>query len=106
MSERTQQLTPVVLTLKTLKPKQRKAMVNLLNPDHVKGFTEVAVNIVKNTVPLSHEHTETCKKWKKPLKSLALKGSIKKKKKILQQGGFLGAILPILATVLGSVLNG
>jgi hypothetical protein len=32
--------------------------------------------------------------------------SNKKEKKILQQGGFLGAILPVLATVLGSIING
>jgi hypothetical protein len=55
---------------------------------------------------LSNTQLEVCKKWRKPLKMLALKRyPIKAKKEILQQGGFIGAILPVLATVLGSLIG-
>jgi hypothetical protein len=80
-------------------------MVNLASKDQLRGMEEVCVNIIKNTVPLTPEQELICKRWKKPLRLLALKRyPNKKKKELMQKGGFLGAILPIIASVLGSVL--
>ena len=64
------------------------------------------VNIVKNTVSLSESDARVCGRWRKPLKLLALKRyPVKEKKQLLQQGGFFGALLPIIATVLGSLIT-
>ena len=107
MSESTRQLAPAVIFLRSIKPKQRKQLVEHLNKEHLRGLTEVAVNVVKGTVPLNDDQTRVCRRWRKPLKLLALKRyPSKEKKKLLQQGGFLGAILPILASVLDGVING
>ena len=107
MSENVRQLAPMVITLKSLKPKQRKVMVDFLNRDHLRGLSEVAVNIVKSTVELTPEQLQLCRRWRKPLKLLALKRyPVKEKKRLLQKGGFLGAFLPVLASVLGAVING
>ena len=107
MSENVYQLAPVVITLRSLKPKQRKTVVDCLNRNHLRGLTEVAVNIVKNSIPLSSDDTKTCRRWRKSLRLLALKRYPgKEKRRILQQGGFLGAILPVLASVLGAVISG
>jgi NAD dependent epimerase/dehydratase family enzyme len=106
MSQRVKRLTPYVLTLKELKPKQRKQLVGFCSGEQLRAFEELALNIVKNTTPLSDDQIEVCRKWKKPLKQLAQrKHSIKAKRALLQKGGFLGAILPILASVLGSVIG-
>ena len=44
---------------------------------------------------------------KKNLRAIALKKtSLKKKRKIFQKGGFIGAILPPILTVLSSLLGG
>ena len=82
-------------------------MVGYMNKQHMRGLTEVAVNIVKNSVGLKPEELKTCQRWRKALRLLALKRyPSKAKKQLLQQGGFLGAILPVLASVLTSVING
>ena len=107
MSENAKCLAPLVITLKSIKPKQRKEVVKAMNRNHFRGLTEVAVNIIKNTVKLSPEQMRICRRIRKPLKLLALKRyPTKEKRKIFQRGGFLGAILPILASVLGAVING
>jgi len=106
MSKNVRGLTPAVIFLKDIKPRERKIVVNHLTRSHLKGLTEVAVNIVKSSVPLTSDELKTCRRWRKSLKLLALKRyPAKEKKKILQRGGFLGAILPILASVLGAVIG-
>ena len=105
MSDRVKRLTPYIVTMQGLKPSRRKVLMNLASKEQLKALEEVAINIVKNTVSLSDDQTRVCRRWRKPLRLLALKRyPSKEKRKILQQGGFLGAILPILASVLGSLL--
>ena len=107
MSQRVKDLTPFVLTLKSLKPKQRKTLLEMTSKDHIRAIEELALNIVKGTTPISESDTRLCRKWRRPLKLLALKRyPIKAKREILQKGGFLGAILPVLASILGNVING
>ena len=97
---------PYVITLKTLKPAQRKTLLAMANRDQIKAMEEIAVNVVKNTVGLSEADAKICRRWKKPLKLLALKRcTAKEKKQLLQQGGFIGAFLPIIATVLTPLIS-
>ena len=104
--DRINNLVPYVITLKGLKPSKRKVLLDLANKEQVRAFEEVALNIFKNTVQLSEEDAKICRRWRKPLRLLALKRyPVKEKKQILQQGGFLGALLPVIATVLITLLN-
>lgn len=105
MSDRAKDLLPLLTILTKVKPRQRKALLGMCSNDQVRAMEEIALNIVKNTTPLSRHQEEVCRKWKKPLKLIALKRHpLKKKKNILQKGGFIGALLPIFASVLGTVL--
>ena len=106
MSDRVERLMPYVITLKGLKPSKQKVLLDLVTKEQLRALEEVAVNIVKNTVTLSDDDARICRRWRRPLKLLALKRySIKEKKQVLQQGGFIGAILPILATVLSTLIS-
>ena len=106
MSERVNHLMPYVITLKNLRPRQRKVVLGLVSKEQIRAFEEVAINIIKNTVSLTPEQEKTCRRWRRPLRLLALKRyPVKEKKHILQQGGFFGAILPIIASVLGSLIT-
>ena len=106
MSDRVERLMPYVITLKGLKPSKRKILLDLVTKQQLRALEEVAVNIVKNTVTLSEDDARICRRWRRPLKLLALKRyPIKEKKQVLQQGGFIGAILPILATVLSTLIS-
>ena len=106
MSTKVDYLAPFLVTLKSLKPRQRKVLLDCCGKSHIKAFEEVCLNIVKNTTDLSPEHFQVCQRYRKSLKLLALrKYPIKAKKQILlQKGGFLAAILPVLASVVGGVL--
>ena len=107
MSERVKYLTPFVITLRDLSPRKQKQLMSCCNGQHIRAFQEVALNLVKGTVELTPDQLKICQKWHKPIKVLARKDySLKDKKRLLvQKGGFLGAILPIIASVLGSVLS-
>ena len=107
MSEKTDCLAPYLVTLKSLKPSQRRLLLKYCDKNHVRAFEEVALNIVKNTINLSDADKRVCKRWKKPLKLLALKKYPVKYKRelLLQKGGFFAALLPILASVVGSIIS-
>ena len=106
MSDKVEKLVPYVITLKGLRFSQRRALLAMTSKQQIKAMEEVAVNIVKNTVSLSEDDTKICRRWRKPLRLLALKRyPVKEKRKILQQGGFIGAILPVLAPVLTTLIT-
>ena len=106
MSAKLEELTPLVVTLSSLKPKQRRMLLECCGKSHIKAFEEVCLNIVKNTVDLSPEHLQVCRRYRKPLKLLALRRYPVRAKKIilLQKGGFFAAILPVLASVIASAI--
>jgi hypothetical protein len=102
--DRLRELAPLVATLESLKPKQRRQLLENCNKKHLKGFEEVCCNICKNpSLRLTQKQLLVCKKWRKPIKLLALrKHPLKAKKQILlQKGGFIGALIPLIATALG-----
>lgn len=107
MSEKLEDLAPFLITLQRLKkPSQRRALLATLDRQQLKAIEEVALNIVKNTTHLTPEEIRVCQRWKQPIKLLALsRYPVREKKAILlQQGGFLPAILPILASVITSAI--
>ena len=106
MSAKLDELTPFVVTLSALKPKQRRVLLQCCGKSHIKAFEEVCLNIVKNTVDLSPQHLQICQRYRKPLKLLALRRYpvCAKKNILLQKGGFFAAILPVLASVISSVI--
>ena len=83
--------------------KTRKAMIAGGSSGLVKALCECALNILKGHVPLTMKQKRSLKRRKKDLRSLASrKTSLKKKKKILQKGGFLG---PLLAPLIGGLVG-
>jgi hypothetical protein len=70
-------------------------------------FCECATNVIKGHVPLKKGQFERLRRHKRILRKLILKRTpIKQKKKILQTGGFLGALIGPVLTFLASKLFG
>lgn len=92
MSQKIGRVAPYLVTLKSLKPAQRRLLLKFCDKNHIKAFEEVALNIVKNTTKLSEGDKRICQRWKKPLKLLALKKYPVKYKRdlLLQKGRFRG----------------
>ena len=75
-------------------PKLRRALLADLPPEIVQLLSECALNILKGTITLSNKHKEKLRRYRKSLHILSKKTTpVAKKKKIIQTGGFLPAIL-------------
>jgi len=79
------------------------------NNDFVKCICDCVSNVLKGKVHISPTHLKTLRRGKRVLRELALKKtSLKKKKKIIQSGGFfplLGAIIPGIVSLFSGLFN-
>lgn len=104
-------LKSFLATLKYLHSCNKKEQKNWLKKHTGKDFIlcicECAKNILKGKVPLSTKHKKRLYFKRNALRRLTLKKtSLKKKAKIIQSGGFLGALLGPIVSVLGSLFGG
>ena len=82
-------------------PKTTKYIIQGADKQLLHCFVDCAHNILEGNIPLSEKEKKRLGKYKKELRSLRKLTSEKTKKKILQKGGFLPALLaPILGTVI------
>lgn len=91
--------------LLTAPPKQRRALIRTANKEQVSCLCEICLNILGGNIPVN---VNKFKKFKNTLRKLAnssTKNSTKKQIMLNQTGGFLSAILPTIATVLGNILG-
>jgi len=69
-------------------------------------MSECAKNLLKGNIPLKPHQRSSLKKRKAAIRQLAKKKvSLQSKKKIIQRGGFLGAFLGPIISILGGLLN-
>ena len=87
-------------------PRARKQLIANGDRELIDCVSECCANILKGNVPLNDQQKAKLCKHKSNLRKLALKKvSLKKKKQIIQTGGFpIGAILAPVASVLASLL--
>ena len=87
-------------------PSVRKKLVREGNTDVINCIAECCLNILNGNVPLTGKQQAFLRKRKSKLRAIVdRKVSLKKKKEIIQKGGFqLGAILAPVAAFLGSML--
>ena len=70
------------------------------------ALKEIAKNTIKRNIPLNNAQVKKILKHRKVIKGLTCKtkSKIHKQKLINQSGGFIQAILPALASLLGTLL--
>jgi hypothetical protein len=107
MSDRMKKYLPTLKRIHRLGEGAKKKLIKECDGKLIDCFCECSKNILKGNVPLKQTQLKRLRREKKNLRALALKKtSLKKKRKILQKGGFIGAILPPVLTVLSSLLGG
>jgi len=105
MSGRTRKYLPILKRINRLGEKAKKQFIKQCDKEFIDCVSECAKNILKGHVPVTPRQLHRLRRNKNNIRALALKKTaVKKKKKILQKGGFLGAILPPVLSVLGSLL--
>lgn len=92
------------LLLKSSSKIRSKLAKKNCSAEFVKCLCECAKNILVGNVSLSPKHKRRLRLHKESLRKLSLKKTpLYKKKKIIQKGGFLGAILGPIIKVLGGL---
>ena len=77
-----------------------------LDNDVLHAIHECCVNVLKGNVPLSRPQKQRLSRYKKVIRRLGSKTrlSTSGKRRLVQTGGFLGALLPPILGILGSLL--
>ena len=106
-SERLTKLAPLLRRLKHSVGKKRRDIIKKYDNDLICSLSEYCHNVLKGNVPLTPAQKVKLRRHKHDLhKRSTKKTSIKARKKILQRGGFLGALITPILSVLGSLFNG
>lgn len=92
--------------LKESSPKVRKRILKDCNTSLLYCLCECALNVLKGVVPLEKAQKKRLGRFKHKLRKLASKKTrVKIKKRIVQTGGFIGALLTPVLSFLGTLLS-
>ena len=107
MSERTRRYLPLLKQINRLGDRAKRQFVKKCDREFLDCVRECAKNVIKGNVPLKPTQLRRLRGERKNVRALASKRtSLRKKRRILQKGGFLTAPLPPVLGVLGSLLLG
>jgi len=107
MSTRIRRFLPVLKRINKLGEKAKSQYVKKCNKEFVDCISECAKNVLRGNVPLSARQNAKLRRNKQNLRALSIKKtSLRKKRRIIQKGGFLGAILTPVLSLLGGLLAG
>ena len=103
--ERLKKHCDILKLLYQAKPKVRAALIQDASPELLTCLAECSLNILKGNVPLTRTQKEKLRRQRHKLRLLANKHvSQTNKKKVVQKGGFLSALLaPIVGGILGTL---
>ena len=94
-----------IINLLNSNKKLQKLIIQKSGKDLVTPLCVIVLNILKGVLKLSEAELSSLKKFKIPCRNLVKKSSLKSKKVLLQKGGFLNILLPIVFTALGFLKN-
>jgi hypothetical protein len=87
-------------------PKMRKKILKDCKRNLLCCICECALNVLKGNVPLKKSQKSKLARFKERLRKLASKKTRAKiKKRIVQSGGFIGALLTPVLSFLGTLLS-
>jgi len=105
MSKRVKKYLPVLKRIAKLGDKAKRDFVRKCDKELLDCVSECAKNVIKGNVPLTARQKEKLRRCREDLRELSVKKTaLRRKRRILQKGGFLGALLPLVLGVLSSVL--
>jgi hypothetical protein len=107
MSERLRDIHRELTKLRKLGPSGRKKYFKTCSKDCIVKICECVKNLLNSNLKIQPSHLKKLSRHKHTLRSLALKStSLTKRKRLLQHGGFIAALLPALITGVSSLLGG
>ena len=103
---RLREILPELKRLNRLKCKERRKYLKTCDGTFVDCLCECIKNLLKGRVPLKSKQLKALRRYRRFLRKAALKTTPQKdRRRILQKGGFIGALLPTLISGLGALLG-
>lgn len=91
------------------KPKLQKSLINNASKVQIDSICEIILNILNGNLKVSENEFKRLNLKKSLLRTLIKRGPLKKKKFLIQRGGFLQVLIPSiiagLATVVSSIIE-
>lgn len=91
------------------KKNQQKSLIKYASKEQINAICEIILNILNGNLKIDEKQYKKLNSKKKVLRQLVNKSSLKKKKFLIQKGGFLQLLVPSiisgLATVIASIIN-
>ena len=85
---------------------KRNAIIDEGGKDLVCCICDCIKNVLRGNIPVSDEEKQKLKPYRHCLRKLAKKKMTdKKRRQLLQTGGFLDALIPILVTLVGKLFS-
>ena len=104
MSKRVKKFLLVLKRITKLGNKAKRDCIRKCKKDFLDCISECAKNILKGNVPLTDRQKTGLHRRRNDLRALSMKKtSLRKKRRILQHGGFLTAPLPPVLGILSSL---
>lgn len=105
MSLRVRKFLPVLKRIRKMSERAKREYVKKCDGQFLDCISECAKNIIKGNVPLTVRQKANLRRKRNDLRALSLKKTtLRKRRKIVQKGGFLTALLPPVLSFLGSLL--
>jgi hypothetical protein len=97
----------ILHTLQQSRPRERSSLLTSVDGDIIRILSEICLNILRGNVTLSKMQVHRLKRHKQTVRSLAKRNvSIKDKRhQLVQRGGFLPLLLPVIASALGGLIS-
>ena len=105
MSDRVRKYLPVLKRVRRLGEKAKREYVRKCDNEFIRCVSKCAENVIKGNVPLTNRQMKNLRRKRYDLRTLSSgKTSLRAKRKVLQKGGFLTALLPPVLSLLGGLL--
>jgi len=103
MSLRVKKYLPVLKRIRKLGDRARRDYVRKCDREFIDCVSECAKNVIKGNVSLTDRQKARLRRNRNDLRAVSLKKtSLRKKRRIVQKGGFLTALIPpVLSALVG-----
>lgn len=98
---------PMLLALASAKPKVRAQLLQCLDAGTIQVLGQIVANILQGNIPLHKNQRRRMRKYKRVMSILRNKYSPieHKREALIQQGGFLPLLLPIISSIAGALIS-
>ena len=110
MADKLEKYIDLLQLLQKAKPSQRKHIIEMANGQFIKLICECCLNVLRGNVPLTPARKRNLKKFAPIMRQVASKAdrnkSLKRKRELLvQNGGFLPALLAPIVSLAGGLIG-